>query len=180
MMAFKGSFVLAGVGSVLAASLIGCQSTPPTPGAIEIAGVRNLAQAGDVYIAGRPDADGLAALKARGVATVIDLRQAGEVGQEALDAAEQAGLVRVHLPMTSSGITDEQAKTFLEVMKKHDRRPVLIHCGGANRAGAMYGLYLGATGKCTPEEALARARQAGMRSEGLASDLKRHLGAAPD
>ena len=180
MTTLKRPFVLASMGSLLAVSLVGCESTPPNPGAVEIAGVRNLTQAGDVYIAGRPDADGLAALKARGVATVIDLRQAGEVGQGDLDAAEQAGLIRVHLPMTSSGITDEQAKAFLEVMKKHDRRPVLIHCGGANRAGAMYGLYLGATGKCTPEEALARAKQAGMRSEGLASDLKRHLGAAPD
>lgn len=180
MTTLKGPFVLANVGSLLAFSLVGCESTPPTPEAIEIAGVRNLAQAGDVYIAGRPDADGLAALKARGVATVIDLRQAGEVSQSDLDAAEQAGLVRVHLPMTSSGITDEQAKTFLEVMKKHAGRPVLIHCGGGNRAGAMYGLYLGATGKCTPEEALTRARLAGMRSEALASDLERLLSTTPE
>ncbi len=180
MTTLKGPFVLASEGSLLAASLIGCQSTPPTPGAIEIAGVRNLAQAGDVYIAGRPDAEGLATLEARGVVTVIDLRQDGEVGQSDLDAVERAGLARVHLPMASSGITDEQAETFLEVMKKHDGRPVLIHCGGGNRAGAMYGLYLGATGKCTPEEAITRAKQAGMRSEGLASDLKRHLSTAPE
>lgn len=177
MPVFKSPFVFASVGSLLAAALIGCQSAPPTPGAIEIAGVRNLAQAGDVYIAGRPDADGLASLKARGVATVIDLRQDGEVGQGDLDAAEQAGLVRVHLPMTSSGITDEQAEAFLDAMKKHAGQPILIHCGGANRAGAMYGLYLGATGKCSPEEAVARAKQAGMRSEKLASDLKRLLSA---
>lgn len=180
MSALKGPVVLASVGSLLAASLIGCESTPPHPGAIEMAGVRNLTQAGDIYIAGRPDADGLAALKDRGVATVIDLRQDDQVGQEDLDAVEQASLVRVHLPMTSSGITDEQAETFLEVMKKHDGRPILIHCGGGNRAGAMYGLYLGATGKCTAEEAVTRAKQAGMRSEGLATDLKRHLGAAPE
>lgn len=180
MTTLKGPVVLASMASLLALSLVGCESTPPNPGAVEIAGVRNLTQAGNIYIAGRPDAEGLAALRDRGVATVIDLRQDAQVGQGDLDAVEQAGLVRVHLPMTSSGITDEQAATFLEVMKKHDGRPILIHCGGGNRAGAMYGLYLGATGKCTPEEAVARAKQAGMRSEGLVSDLERHLGAASE
>ena len=110
MSALKGPVVLASVGSLLAASLIGCESTPPHPGAIEMAGVRNLTQAGDIYIAGRPDADGLAALKDRGVATVIDLRQDAQVGQGDLDAVEQAGLVRVHLPMTSSGTSTSSGK----------------------------------------------------------------------
>jgi protein tyrosine phosphatase (PTP) superfamily phosphohydrolase (DUF442 family) len=153
----------------------GCQSTAPHPVTVEVDGVRNVSRAGDIYVAGTPTYDGLRRLKAEGVTTVIDLRLADQVGPDAASDAEKLGLRRIHLPMNSSGITDAQAEAFLAVMREFGDEPMLIHCAGANRAGAMYGLHLGASGACSVDEALQLAKQAGMRSPGLADGVQTQL-----
>jgi len=142
---------------------------------MDATGVKNLSRAGKVYIAGAPTADGLKALKAKGVTTLIDLRQEKQTSHEDATAAKAAGVERIHLPMESTGVTDAQAKAFLEVMHKHKGETVLIHCGSANRAGAMYGLHLGATGACSVEDAIRHAKATGMRNEGLANDVRTYL-----
>ncbi len=44
---------------------------------------------------------------------------------------------------------------------------VLIHCHTGNRAAALWAMYEIADGKLTPEDAVARARQAGLKSAEL-------------
>ena len=155
--------------------LAGCQKGTPSPVAVEMDGVGNLSRAGHVYVAGIPTADGLSKLKAQGVRTVIDLRLAKQVGPSDAADAEKLGLRRIHLPMGSGGVSNEQAEAFLDAMRKYGDKPILIHCAGANRAGAMYGLHLGANKGCSLDEALRLAKEAGMRSPGLADGVRKYL-----
>jgi protein tyrosine phosphatase (PTP) superfamily phosphohydrolase (DUF442 family) len=60
-------------------------------------------------------------------------------------------------------------------MKKYEGRQVLIHCGSANRASGMYAVYLGAVKGLSTDEAIARARQAGLREAELEHDVRDYL-----
>ncbi len=125
-----------------------------------------MAQAGDVYVAGAPTEAGLREMKARGITTVIDLRGENEgVAQERATAAA-LGLTYIHIPMKSDQMTSEQARAVVDGFAKHKGEKILLHCAGGNRAGAAYGVYLGATG-CTTDEAIRMAEKAGLKNEAL-------------
>ncbi len=152
--------------------LAGCETTARGPETLAVEGVPQLTHDGDVYVAGAPTRDGLAALKARGVETVIDLRLAEQVKEDEAGAARELGMKYVHIPMQSDGMTGEQVDAFLEAMRSRGDGPVLVHCASANRAGAMYGLWLGKGRGMKPEDAVRLGRQAGLRNEHLAEDLQ--------
>lgn len=145
----------------------------------DVSGVKNLSCDGDIYIAGTPTPEGLAALKARGVRTVIDLRQPQEGTAEEAAAANALGLRYINIPMKSDVMTEAQAGALMEAMNQAGDEPVLLHCAGASRAGAAYGLYLGKSGTCPTKEAIDRAKAAGMRNEKLKADLETRLQGSP-
>ena len=157
------------------ASTAGCGMSSKGPAPVEVVGVRNLVQDGCLYVSGASSAEGLKELKARGVRTVIDLRLEDQVSPEEPEAVRKEGLTYVHLPMKSAGMTDDQAAHFLKTISQHAAEPVLIHCRTGNRSAAMYGLYIGSLGQCSVDEAITRARKAGMKNETLAQDVRRYL-----
>jgi uncharacterized protein (TIGR01244 family) len=159
--------------ALIIASITGCADSGPI--AQEIPGATNLHHDGDLYVAGAVDEAGLTALKERGVTTVIDLRMPEQVSPEEADQANALGLHYVHLPMQSDHMTDEQAREFLDTMKGCGHQPTLIHCASGNRAAAMYGLYLGYTRQCDEDEALTRAKAAGLRNDTLARDVELYI-----
>jgi uncharacterized protein (TIGR01244 family) len=137
--------------------------------------VKNLSRDGRIYIGGAPNARRLSSLKNSGVKTVIDLRLDHQVPAHHAASVRQLGLTYVHLPMRSDSMSDQQAESFLDVMRRRDHEPVLIYCASGNRAGAMYGLYLGMRSGCSAAEAMKRARQAGLRNASLAKDVQTYL-----
>ncbi|OWY71833.1 hypothetical protein B7486_09235 [cyanobacterium TDX16] len=160
---------------IVAIGLIaGCSQAGPARVA-DVQGVKNLSRDGDIYIAGTPTPEGLEELKRRGVKTVIDLRQPKEGTAEEEAAARALGLRYINIPMESDKFTDAQASAVLEAMEQAGGEPVLMHCAGASRAGAAYGLYLGKTDKCPTAEAIERARAAGMKNPKLEADMTREL-----
>lgn len=154
----------------------GCAQQGGGPAKVtDVSGVKNLSRDGRVYVAGTPTAEGLDQLKQRGVKTVIDLRMPQEVKPEEVQAAKDRGMTYVSIPMQSDKLTDEQMNTFMDAMRQTGDEPVLVHCAGASRAGAMYGLYLGKSGQCPAEEAVRRAKAAGLKNEKLEGDVKNAL-----
>ncbi len=153
----------------------GCSSPEGPVEVADVNGVKNLNQDGRIYIAGTPSPDGLDELKSRGVKTVIDLRRPEELSGGEAEAARQRGITYFHLPMQSDQVTEEQAARFMKIMRENESEPVLLHCAGGNRAGAMYGLYLGASGQCPLDEAIKRAKAAGLRNEKLEKDVEQAL-----
>lgn len=152
----------------------GCSQVGPAR-VVDVQGVKNLSRDGNIYIAGTPTPEGLDELKRRGVNTVIDLRQPKEGTTEEEAAARALGLRYINIPMESDKFTDAQAAEVLEAMEQAGGEPVLMHCAGASRAGAAYGLFLGKTGKCPTADAIDRARAAGMKNPKLEADMTREL-----
>ncbi len=142
---------------------------------MDVPGIVNLKTAGDILISGAADERGIEYIRSEGVSDIIDLRRSEEIDPQYVAAVKSAGMNYHHIPMMSNAMTDEQAKQFLEAMEGIQNTRVLLQCASANRSGGMFGLYLGATGKCSTEEALAQAQAAGMRHPGLAQSIQTYL-----
>ncbi len=93
---------------------------------------------------GEPSANGVRALKEKGVQTIIDLRAVTKKSRRERALAESLGMKYVQLPMSDKAPTVQQVKTFLALTddaKKNGGR-VFIHCQhGSDRCGSMVGIY---------------------------------------
>jgi tyrosine-protein phosphatase SIW14 len=109
--------------------------TKPTP---------NLRQVADeIYSGGQPSEEGFAELKAKGIKTVINLRE--EPGQIEREAAilDKLGLGYLSIPLTPFQEPSESAiKQFLDVALAPEKHPIFIHClHGQDRTGVMVCIY---------------------------------------
>ena len=121
-----------------------------------------------VACAGATPPEAMAELKARGFASVINFRTAGERGatvDAGQAAAEAAGLRYHHLPFREPSA--EVAEAFLATVGDPSNQPAFIHCGSANRVGAMWLIKRVKQDGWAVDDALAEAETIGLRSEGL-------------
>jgi len=100
-------------------------------------------------------------LAAHGFRTVIDMRTVNEGTREEKALVEAAGMIYVNIPMTVANISQEHLEAFTKAIQQSPK-PILVHCGSGNRAGAIWASYLISQGT-DPEKALAEGRKAGMR-----------------
>ena len=80
-------------------------------------------------------------LKAAGIGTVINMRQATEPGADVeatRAAAEAAGLGYVHLPFNPLASTEGIVDQFLTVVGDSGNHPVYIYCSSATRVAALW------------------------------------------
>ena len=121
-----------------------------------------------VACAGATPPEAMAELKNRGFAAVVNFRTAGERGatvDAGRSAAEAAGLKYFHLPFRQPSA--EVAEAFLETVADPANQPVYIHCGSANRVGAMWLIKRVRLDGWAADEALAEAELIGLRSAAL-------------
>lgn len=141
--------------------LAGC-ATPP--GEIPQLGVRNFDQVdARLYRSAQPNVDGVAALAARGVKTIINLRLADDVMPGEETSARAHGIAYKNIPLAGVGRpTDEQVNTVLALIDS-STPPVLVHCKrGADRTGMMVACYRIRHDGWSPERALDEAKAHGM------------------
>jgi uncharacterized protein (TIGR01244 family) len=133
---------------------------------------------GKVIFAGQPDEAGLKEAAGRDVKTVINLRTDTEMAQVQFDEAKlaaESGMSYVTVPVQQTAPSEaDQEKIFslLDEAQKPGGRPVLLHCGTSNRVGFIWGLYQVSRNKLSAEEAVARAKAAGMKSPVLEKALR--------
>ena|SRR5688500_16298529 len=104
--------------------------------------IKNFGKVNDNYFRGsQPTQSQMAALKAMGVKTIIDLRR--DYVPEARQWASELGLNYFNLPLKpSKPATAEQTEYFLRLVNNPANAPVYVHCkGGRHRTGAMTGVY---------------------------------------
>src|ERR671919_276810 len=80
-------------------------------------------------------------LKNLGFTSIVNLRRESEPGADipgAKTAAATAGLRYIHIPVDAANPSGEAAETFLKAVSDPANQPVYIHCGSANRVGAMW------------------------------------------
>ena len=130
----------------------------------------------DVYLAGQPTAEDLAQAKKDGIKTVINLRPEAELKTfDERQAAEAAGLAYVHIPF--AGADEATDAVFDEARKqlKAAKRPILLHCGTANRVGAVWLPHRVLDGGLTWDAALAEAKTIGLRTPALEAKAKDYI-----
>ena len=142
-------------------------------------GVRNYTRVdATVACAGATPPEAMAELKNRGFTTVINFRTEGERGATVgpgRAAAEAAGLTYVHLPFREP--TAEVTESFLEAVADPANQPVYIHCGSANRVGAMWLIKRVKQDGYSVEDATAEAEAIGLTSAGLREFALEYVGA---
>ena len=142
-------------------------------------GVRNYTRVdATVACAGATPPEAMAVLRERGFNAVINFRTAGENGatvDAGRAAAEAAGLNYVHLPFRQP--TPELVESFLSAVADPANQPVFIHCGSANRVGAMWLIKRVKQDNYSIDDAVAEAEAIGLRSPALKEFALGYLGA---
>ncbi len=127
---------------------------------------------------GQPSAADWAALKARGVTMVVNLRPDHEMAgrNEAAEVAA-AGMAYVGIPVAGADAVDADNARRLWTLLKSSDAPVFVHCASGNRAGALLALGAAQSGGMAPEAALEFGRKAGLGS--LEPVVRERLGLPP-
>lgn len=114
-----------------------------------------------IAISGLIGDGGAPILAAHGFRTVIDMRTANEGTREEKALVEGARMIYINIPMTVANISQEHLEAFTKAIEQSPK-PILVHCGSGNRAGAIWASYLISKGT-EAEAALDEGRKAGMR-----------------
>lgn len=174
-------------GFALLATVVSCQSEgrpdsragasaePATVTPSTLGSIANVAKAGgSFYIAGQPNAADWEAIRAAGIVRVVNLRAASELAYDEEGVARAAGLEYVQVPFSPEALTDRDIEAFVAAMAGARGRPVLVHCGSGNRAGAAWALYRIRHDGLDLDSALAEGRAAGMKSPKLEETIRAH------
>lgn len=158
------------------------QSPPPTVQPIvacQVAGFEKAFVVGNVLIAGQPTPLLLANARDAGYKVVINARPQSEMSFDEASLVKGLGMRYVSIPFTPDTLDDTKVNAFLDEIRKGDEK-VLAHCSSGNRIAALWAMYEITDLKVPPEEAVARARTAGLKSPELIAyigDYARRIGA---
>ena len=131
------------------------KATPPP-------GIKNFGKVNDNYYRGsQPNKPQLAALKAIGVNTIIDLRRDYVPNERGW--ASELGLKYFNIPLRpGTRATKEQTEYFLRLVNDPANAPVYVHCkGGKHRTGALTAVYRITHDNWTAEQAYEEMKQYG-------------------
>ncbi len=141
-------------------ALAGEPGTQPTP-----ALGRFHAPAEGTYSGGRITADELPALRAAGIAQVIDLTPDAETPAfDEATAVRAAGMAYANLPIAGPADLTPEAVAAFDQLLRNAEGPVLVHCASGNRVGALAALRAAQIGGQPEEEAIAEGRRWGLGS----------------
>jgi uncharacterized protein (TIGR01244 family) len=139
----------------------------------DLPGVRNYSRVdASVGCGGAVDPSAMAALRKEGYVSVINLRQASEPGAD-IDAgraaATAAGLKYIHLPLNGAAPDPKVVDQFLAAVADKGNQPVFIHCGSANRVGAVWMIKRVLQDQWAMDRARTEAEAIGLQSAQLAA-----------
>lgn len=112
----------------------------------------------------------LTGLKNDGFKSIVNLRLATEKGaniEENTAQARELELNYFHLPMSGSNPDPKMVDEFLSVVSNKANQPVYIHCGSANRVGAVWLIKRVIQDGWTVDKATTEARAIGLKNPGL-------------
>lgn len=119
--------------------------------------------------AAQPKETAFAKLASNGFRSVLNLRTDAE-GVDLVrerELAEKAGLRYLNIPVSPPSLNEDTVNAFIKAVKEKSNHPMLIHCGTANRVGAMMMIYRVLEQGWTEEKALEEATRIGLTSANL-------------
>jgi uncharacterized protein (TIGR01244 family) len=150
---------------VLAAAVVTAQQKQ------ERAGITNFTKV-DAVVAcgGATETSALEGLKSDGFKSVVNLRLASEQGaniEQNQSKAKELGLNYFHLPLSGAKPDPAVVDQFLTVVSNKANQPVYIHCGSANRVGAVWLVKRVVQDGWPVEKATAEAKAIGLSAPAL-------------
>lgn len=131
---------------------------------------------GKVYLAGQPAEGDLPQLKADGMQTIINLRPDRELSWDEGAAVERAGMKYVHVPFRGEDeLTSNVFDQVLSVLRDKESGPTLLHCGGADRVGAIWYAHRVLNDNINPVEAELEAKKVGSRTPAYLEKAKEYV-----
>jgi|CXWL01.1.fsa_nt_gi uncharacterized protein (TIGR01244 family) len=162
---------------------VGGQILEPLPTAVEEAPLIALSGGSlpepGLLAAGQPSAEQLGEVAKAGYRTILDLRAPTEDrGYDEPARARELGLVYHNLPIVPAQLDRATLDRFRELLKTAER-PILLHCGTANRVGGVLYAHWVLDQGLAPEAALERAKAAGLKSHDLAEKVRALVAETP-
>ena len=133
--------------------------------ASELGATRNVHRIGNLFLAGQPTKADIEVIKAEGIRHVITLRTDGEIDWDEKAAVEEAGMKFSTVKFRAPGeLTDEVFAEVRELLRNSKDEKVLLHCGSANRVGAVWAAYRTLDQSIDAETAIGEAKVVGMKT----------------
>ena len=140
----------------------------------KLGGTRNVHLCGQLFMSGQPEKDDLEVIAKKGVKRIISLRQDGEVDWDEAAAAKDAGMQFIPVPFRSpDSLNDEVFDKVRSLLAKDE--PTLLHCGSANRVGAVWLTYRVLDQGIPLKEALQEAKKVGLRNDAYEAKAEAYI-----
>ena len=125
----------------------------------------------------QPAPEDWAPLAAQGVVAVVSLRPDEELpDRDERAEVVAAGMVYHQIPVSGADDLTRENASLLWALTGNPEGTVLVHCGSANRAGALLALGAANEGGMSPEDALAFGKSAGLSSPVMEREVRKRLG----
>ena len=137
---------------------------------------RNVHICRDFYLAGQPSEADLLEAKNVGIKTVVNLRMPKELTFHEQEVVNKLGMT-YHNPGIGAPemMTDELFDKIRGILNDSENQPILMHCGSANRVGAIWLAYRVLDGGLSYEDALTEAKTVGLRSPAMEEKAKDYI-----
>ncbi len=152
------------------------QAEPPPVQDATLGQTPNVHSCGSLLLAGQPSPEDIAALRERGIHRVISLRTPDEITWDENHVAATQGLEFLQFPLGSADdLTDSVLDRLRALLRQSEKVPTLLHCGSANRVGAVWLTYRVLDQGVQLDRALEEAKQVGLRSTAFETRAKQYI-----
>jgi uncharacterized protein (TIGR01244 family) len=126
---------------------------------------------------GQPTEQAFGKLAAEGFRSVLNLRTASEDIdlEKQRDLAERSGLKYINIPIVTNAPEEKRINEFISAVKDKSNYPMLIHCGSANRVGALWMIYRVLEDGLTEDKALEEATKIGLTNSSLKTFAQNYI-----
>lgn len=147
-------------------------------------GIKNIVKYKNFYISSQPPAEAFALMKERGISTVITNRAAIENNNfPEEEHTKAAGLkfsrARIYNDrygdINDGKLNVEELEKALGIIANTTDGDVLVHCGSGDRASMILAAYLYSVDKENAQDALNKARLAGLKHPGITEQLEQYM-----
>ena len=120
---------------------------------------------GNIFLAGQPSPEDLAILQRAGIKTIVTLRTPGEIRWDEAAAVKQQQMNYIQVPFIAPDeLTPKVFDDLRKVLNSKKHGPLVLHCGSANRVGAIWYAHRILDGELSHNAALKEARTVGLRT----------------
>lgn len=134
---------------------------------VQLGSTRNVHTYGKTMLCGQPSAEDFAEAGKRGIKVVLTLRTEGEVDWNEPETVKGLGLEFHRFAFRAPDtLTDEIFDGSLKILANSKQSPVMLHCGSANRVGAVWLAHRVLNDRVSVDDARKEAATVGLRTPG--------------